>query len=112
MADRWLFNWQALGGPEPEPEYLFNKPLSRHRFDFAWPDIMVAVEIEGGIFKSKGKGVGAHVRGVGYTEDCKKYNRAVILGWQLFRFTTLMVDDLTQYDPVLEFIFKQYEKEN
>ncbi len=107
-----MFNWQALGGPAPVSEYLFNKPLSRHRFDFAWPDILVAVEVEGGIFRSRGKGPGRHTRGVGYTNDCNKYNRAVILGWRVFRFTTLSVDDLAQYDAALEFIFKQYEKEN
>lgn len=102
-----MLYWQDMGGPIPVQEYMFNKPLSRHRFDFAWPDIKVAVEVEGGIF-SKGR----HSRGVGYTNDCIKYNRGVVLGWRIFRFTTLTVEDKTQHEVVLEFIYKQYEKEN
>jgi very-short-patch-repair endonuclease len=108
LIDRWLLIWWSLDGPEPQPEYEFNKPLTKHRFDFAWPDVKVAVEVEGGIFTSKE--VGAHVRGVRYSEDCRKYNRAQILGWRVFRFTTLMIDDLTQYEAVLEYLYKLYDE--
>ena len=51
-------------------------------FDFAWPELMIAVEIEGGTFSN-----GRHTRGSGFTKDCEKYNLATKLGWKVFRFT-------------------------
>ena len=58
-------------------------PGRRHRFDFAWPDLMVAVEIEGGI-----RSGGRHTRGQGYINDLEKYNQATFMGWKVFRFAT------------------------
>ena len=66
----------------PKAEYKFLKNR-RFRFDFAWPDRMIAVEIEGGVFSG-----GRHTRGVGYTRDLEKYNLATLHGWLVFRFTT------------------------
>lgn len=56
--------------------------LKNWRFDFAFVDHMVAVELEGGIFIG-----GKHVTGPGFMADCEKYNAAVLLGWKLLRFT-------------------------
>ena len=72
----------------PEQEYRFH-PKRQWRFDFAWPGIMVAVEAEGGIFIS-----GRHNRPIGMTNDCEKYNAAVLLGWKVLRYTKLNLDDL------------------
>ncbi len=66
----------------PKAEYKFLKNR-RFRFDFAWPDRMIAVEIEGGVFSG-----GRHTRGAGYTRDLEKYNLATLHGWLVFRFTT------------------------
>lgn len=57
--------------------------LKNWRFDFAFIDHMVAVELEGGIFIG-----GRHVTGPGFMADCEKYNSAVCLGWRLLRFTS------------------------
>ena len=54
--------------------------LKDWRFDFAWPAQMLAVEIEGGIWK-----VGRHTRGRGFTDDCRKYNEALLMGWRVLR---------------------------
>ena len=62
--------------PDAEREYRFS-PARRWRFDFAWPDIKLAVEIEGR---------GRHQTVVGYRSDCDKYNEAVRLGWRVLRF--------------------------
>lgn len=51
------------------------------RFDFAWPDQKVALEVEGGVFSG-----GRHVRGVGFKKDCEKYNAAVVDGWRVLRY--------------------------
>lgn len=56
------------------------------RFDFAWPDSKVAVEIEGGIYTQ-----GRHTRGKGYESDMRKYNRAAVLGWIVLRGSAAMV---------------------
>lgn len=65
----------------PEQEYRFH-PQRRWRFDFAWPEERVAVEIEGGAWVN-----GRHTRGSGFGEDCRKYNEAVVLGWRVLRVT-------------------------
>lgn len=63
-------------------EHRFD-PKRRWRFDFAFPDQMVAVEIEGGVWTG-----GRHTRGKGYAADLEKYNAAALAGWRVFRFTT------------------------
>jgi len=52
------------------------------RFDFAWPQHLVAVEVEGGTWVG-----GRHTRGSGFAKDCEKYNEAACLGWRLVRVT-------------------------
>lgn len=58
-------------------------------FDFANPDLMLAVEIEGlRVQKIGGRTVctGRHSTVDGYREDCRKYAAAVELGWHVLRF--------------------------
>ena len=54
--------------------------LSDWRFDYAWPEHKVALEVEGGIFSG-----GRHTRGKGFAEDMRKYNSAAVLGWIVLR---------------------------
>ena len=72
--------------PEPDREYRFHNKR-RWRFDFAYPDKQIAIEVEGGVFKQ-----GRHTRGKGFTEDCEKYNTAAEQGWSVFRYTTAQVN--------------------
>lgn len=85
--DHNLAYFRALGFPAPATEYRFH-PTRRWRFDYAWPDLMVALEIEGGVYQA-----GRHTRGNGYTEDCRKYSEAAVLGWCVVRATTGMMKD-------------------
>lgn len=62
--------------PQPVREYKFQQ----WRFDFAWPVLKIAVEIDGGTFAG-----GDHVRGKGYQRDCMKNNAAQIAGWSVLR---------------------------
>lgn len=71
----------AAGLPAPVREYQFVADR-RWRFDLAWPERRLAVELEGGIWIR-----GAHTRGRGYEKDMAKYNRAAVLGWTLIRMT-------------------------
>lgn len=98
LEQKFLRKWSGHYGDRlPQIHYRFNKPRSRHEFDFAWPDYKVAVEIEGGIFTK-----GRHTRGVGYSNDCLKYNMALALGWRVFRLTTLHLDEATHYKQIYD----------
>lgn len=79
------------GFPLPEPSGYRFHPTRKYEFDFAWPDIKLAIEIEGGVFTQ-----GRHTRGVGYSNDCSKYNLATILGWRVLRYTTVNMDNLVK----------------
>lgn len=70
---------------KPVREYKFY-PDRRWRFDFAFPSIKLAVEVEGGIYSG-----GRHTRGVGYDADMEKYNKAAMSGWAVLRYSTAAV---------------------
>lgn len=73
--------WRAIKGQPYVAELVFHQGR-RWRFDFAWPDSKVALEVEGGVFVG-----GGHVRGRAYTNNCEKYNEAIFDGWTVFRLT-------------------------
>ena len=89
VSEQFLFQLKAVGLPEPECEYRFAPPR-KYRFDFAWPERNVAVELEGGIFTRQ-----AHGSVTGILRDIEKYNLATSLGWRVFRVTPDMVKDGT-----------------
>ena len=78
---------KKAGLPAPVREHRFAPPR-RFRFDFAWPDRMLAVEVEGGEFVPGG---GRHQRRSGFTRDAEKYNLAQRLGWTVLRYTGTQV---------------------
>ena len=73
--------------PTYQREHRFH-PMRRWRFDFAWPDHKLAVEVEGGAWTG-----GRHTRGSGFVADCNKYNAATVLGWRVLRVTTSHLRD-------------------
>ena len=79
---------------EPVREYAFAKPR-RWRFDFAWPDQKLAVEVEGGVWAN-----GRHTRGSGFVADTEKYNTAALLGWKVLRFHGGAINDGTAIDTI------------
>lgn len=81
LEDRLALQIRAHGLPTPEREYRFDD-VRRWRFDFAWPDFRVAVEVDGAIWSA-----GRHNRGAGYEADAEKLNAAAALGWRVFRYT-------------------------
>ena len=64
-----------------ETEYKFDSKR-KWRFDYCIPDKRVAIEYEGGAFTN-----GGHTRGLGYSNNCEKYNAAAIQGWRVLRYT-------------------------
>jgi very-short-patch-repair endonuclease len=85
----FLAGWQEFGtehwADQPAREFHFYRTRD-WRFDFAWPECNIAVEIEGATFSN-----GRHSRGAGFRDDCIKYNAAAANGWLVFRFTSEML---------------------
>lgn len=87
--------------PQPEPEYRFaaelvgkgeglrqrlaQAGLRDWRFDRAWPDYMVAVEVDGNAWHVMGGG--RHMQDT----DLEKLNMAQALGWRVFRLSPAMI---------------------
>jgi very-short-patch-repair endonuclease len=84
LENRFRVLWSVLATEAvPVPEYKFD-PERKWRFDFAWPDVKVAVELEGAVWKGR---FGGHTSGKGYLKDIEKYNRAASLNWLVLRYT-------------------------
>lgn len=63
-------------------QYKFSESR-KYTFDFAFPERMIAIEVEGATWVA-----GRHTRGKGYEDDCRKYNYAQLEGWKVLRFTS------------------------
>lgn len=84
----WREDFRSL--PEPVHNYRFD-PVRRWELDYAWPELLVAVELDGGTHKIGG---GNHNRPAGQARDYEKANAAILDGWCVFRFNTPMwMDD-------------------
>ena len=78
---------------KPETEYRFHK-TRQWRFDFAWPDYVLAIEAEGGTWLQTTKGFSkGHAHPKRFEDDCEKYNEAALDGWMVLRFTGDMIKD-------------------
>jgi very-short-patch-repair endonuclease len=66
-------------------QYRF-QPVREWRADFAWPEHMVMLEVDGGTFSQ-----GRHTRGKGFEEDCIKRNTATLAGWKVFNVTSALI---------------------
>jgi hypothetical protein len=84
-AEPFLVWLKANGVELPVAEYRFAPPR-KWRFDWAWPDHRVALEVEGGAFVR-----GRHNRPDGFVKDIEKYSEATARGWRLIRCTPAML---------------------
>ena len=69
-------------GIEVVKEFQFH-PTRRWRFDYAFPEKKVAVEVDGGVWTG-----GRHINPAGYINDMEKLNNAAAMGWLVLRITT------------------------
>jgi len=67
---------ERMGLPEPIRELRFHGERL-WRFDFAWPEYRVFLEVQGGLFTN-----GRHNRGAAMLKEFEKINAATILGWR------------------------------
>lgn len=90
IAQTFADQLSARGIATPEREYLFADRIARRwRFDFAWPDKLIAVEIEGLVVRRVDghlQVLGRHASITGFKDDCEKYAWAAVFGWRVLRF--------------------------
>lgn len=88
---------QLLGG-EWWAEWPFH-PTRKWRFDYACPELKIAIEVDGGIFTG-----GRHSGGVGQLKDMEKMNNACALGWLVFHAQPEDMHDLALRKLILQAI--------
>jgi very-short-patch-repair endonuclease len=77
-ADLFALHLRAYADaiPEAEREHEF-VPGRAFAFDFAWPAHKLAVEVDGGVHRIRGR----------WQADLEKFRCATILGWQVLHFS-------------------------
>lgn len=98
-ADRYAFfipYCESIIKLKPIAEHRFH-PVRKWRFDFALPDKMIAIEVEGGFFSKNKSG---HSSGVGAREDMEKYNAAAELGWIVLRYMPEHLDRAQTFEQI------------
>jgi hypothetical protein len=109
---------RALGAPAPMREHRFaaefvgpgkglrarlrDNDLQDWRFDFAWPDADLAVEVEGG-----GWVQGRHTRGKGFEDDLRKYHAAMRLGWTVYRCGAKLIKSGDAADLIVTLLLRE-----
>lgn len=74
-------------GLNPVREFVIAETGRKWRYDIAFPEKKVAVEVHGGVWSD-----GRHTRGKGFIEDRQKMNAAQMAGWRCLEFTTDCLD--------------------
>lgn len=69
--------WFDEHGLAATPEYRFDS-FRKWRFDFAFLDGKVALEVQGGLFTG-----GRHTRGAALLKEQEKLNAAAVQGWRI-----------------------------
>lgn len=91
---------------EVEEEYKFH-PTRKWRFDFAFPDLKIAIEVDGGVWVS-----GRHNRANGFIKDMEKFNEANILGWNILRYTPEQLNTSKCIDGIKKLIETKSNRHN
>lgn len=109
---KWEMTFAALcevnEWPVPVREYRFHEPDAlfpkkrQWRFDFAWPEIKLAAELDGGLFRP----MSGHRSPMGLTADRTKDSVAQLQGWMVLRFTELHFREGI-VEPIMNEAFRQ-----
>lgn len=100
-TDPFIIGLKILGYPIPVKEHKFH-PTRKWRFDYAWINSRVALEVEGGVWMSKHGGKSRHFTGTGAIADMQKYNNAAMLGWRILRVTPEQLNTKATKDMLKE----------
>lgn len=94
-AQRFFQKWAASNpGAYVHLEYAFH-PARKWRLDFSWPDLKLAVEIQG-------FGIG-HQAQQSLAKDCEKMRAALELEWVIIPFTTRCLGSHELADSAVQF---------
>lgn len=87
LEQKFFDAWKQYGrGKIPTEQYRFH-PIRKFRFDFAWPRLKVAIELDG-----FGRGRwGGHQTHKGMSSGYEKQNLAIENGWVVLRYTDRML---------------------
>lgn len=78
--------YESLTGHECWAEWPFH-PTRKWRFDYYFPDVKIAIEVDGGLFNAyMGKHAGRHSGGIGQKNDMEKCNEAAAMGIRVLHF--------------------------
>jgi len=80
-------------------EFRFH-PKRMWRFDYAFPEHKIALEVEGGVYTQ-----GRHTRPLGFLGDIEKYNTATLMGWRVFRCTPATQYTKATFDLIKNAVF-------
>ena len=94
LEDTLAFQLDALGLTGYVREYQAIKGR-KFRFDFAWLEQRLLVEVNGGTYTQ-----GAHSTGRGIARDYEKANLAVLQGWRVLTFDGKAVKDGTAVETI------------
>jgi very-short-patch-repair endonuclease len=77
----------------------------KYDFDFVYPDLMVAIEVDGGTWKRTNQGRSAgHAHPARITHDNEKRNLARLLGWRVFQFDTTAINSGQALDVIRQLL--------
>ena len=97
LEELFALQVKLAGLPEPVRQYPAGKvdasTTRKFRYDFAWPEAHILVEINGGTYAHMG-----HSTGSGIARDYEKSNLAMLAGWRTFVFDRRMVEAGTALD--------------
>lgn len=85
-----------FGNDMIETEHRFH-PVRRWRFDYAIPQIRLAIEYNGHAGFVKAGGMSRHGSIIGMTNDAEKINSAIASGWRVLTFTALHFDHKARF---------------
>jgi very-short-patch-repair endonuclease len=99
VTEEYKFAQAHVGAGKGIRERLKEAGLKNWRFDFAFIDQKVAVEIEGGAWTG-----GRHTRGKGFAEDLLKYDAAMNMGWVVYRCDGSMVKQGAAINTIIKLL--------
>ena len=94
---RLIAQLREMQVPDPTPEHVWHDTRG-WRFDLAWPDIMVAVEVEGEVHRIASR----------FEGDLVKYTLAAAAGWCVLRYATRKVRDGSAAADIAQIVVERY----
>lgn len=94
------YRFDELGFPDGRTDKHGRPKLRQWKFDFAWPEYRVAVEIQGGMFVA-----GRHNRGGALAVESEKMRAACKQNWLVLPITTKEITKARLPDMVAEVLY-------